>query len=109
MRISITAAGMVTAVGVNYPSSCAAIRAGISGARKTNLWDAESGEYIAAGKVDLPHWWEGTGKLADLIAPAIQECLRSSNKISGLEIPIVLGVAAQDRPYRIRNLDQEIL
>jgi 3-oxoacyl-[acyl-carrier-protein] synthase-1 len=109
MRVAVTAAGMVTPVGFNYASSCAAIRAGISGIREANLWDAESGEYLTAGKVDLPHWWEGIGKLADLVAPAIHECFERAGGIKAREIPILLGVASPDRPCRLEGLDEQIL
>jgi 3-oxoacyl-[acyl-carrier-protein] synthase-1 len=54
--LAIKASGMVTSVGFNAPATCAAIRAGIRNVNETNLWDAESGSYLAAGKVDLPHW-----------------------------------------------------
>ena len=108
MNLSVTAAGMVTPVGFNYASSCAAMRAGISGIRQANLWDAESGEYLSAGKVDLPQWWEGLGKLADLAAPAIRECLVASGARQE-EIPILLGVAGLDRPCRLSGLDDELL
>lgn len=108
MTIAITAAGMVTPVGLNYRSSCAALRAGVSGIREANLWDAESGEYISAGKVDLPHWWEGLGKLAELVSPAIHECL-SVAEAPAKDIPILLGVAGADRPHRLVGLDDELL
>jgi len=99
---------MVTAVGFNYASSCAAIRAGISSAKQANLWDGESGEFVTAAKVFLPHWWEGLGKLADLVAPAVQECLSAApNPVE--EIPILLGVAASDRPHRMEGLDDLLL
>jgi 3-oxoacyl-[acyl-carrier-protein] synthase I len=78
ISVSILAAGMVTAVGFNYAASCAAIRAGIKGIRVLNLWDAENGEYLSGAKVDLPQWWEGIGKLADLAAPAIWDCLEAA-------------------------------
>jgi 3-oxoacyl-[acyl-carrier-protein] synthase-1 len=109
LRVSVTAAGMVTAVGFNYAASCAAIRAGISGIKEANLWDAESGEYLDAGKVDLPHWWEGVGKLADLAAPAIHECVLDAGGIPPRDIPILLGVAAPDRLCRLPGLDEQIL
>lgn len=100
---------MVTAVGFNAPASLAAIRAGIRNVNETNLWDAESGEYLAAGRVLLPHWWIGLGKLAELVAPAIHECLEAAKPIPAEQIPILLGVAAPDRPYRWENLDETIL
>jgi 3-oxoacyl-[acyl-carrier-protein] synthase I len=107
--LAIKAAGMVTAVGFNAASSCAAMRSGISGVRQTNLWDPESGTYLAAGKVSLPQWWVGLGKLADLVAPAILECWKEAEPIPPQSIPVLLGVASTDRPFRLADLDTQIL
>jgi len=107
--VSVVAGGMVTAVGFNYQSSCAAIRAGIKGFGQVNLWDAQNGEYLTGAKVDLPHWWEGLGKLAELVSPAIWECMEHAKPEKTQAIPILLGIAAPDRPHRLPQLDQEIL
>ena len=107
--LSIKAYGMVSAVGFNAPASLAAIRAGIRNVNEANLWDAESGEYLAAGKVFLPHWWVGIGKLAELVAPAIHECLLAAEPVPADQIPLLLGVAAIDRPFRCYNLDEQII
>jgi 3-oxoacyl-[acyl-carrier-protein] synthase I len=108
-QVSVIAGGMVTSVGFNYESSCAAIRAGVSGVKRSNLWDPEVGEYLLAGKVNLPQWWQGVGKLADLVAPAIRECLEAAKPEPAFSIPILLGVAPHDRPHRLARLDEEIL
>jgi 3-oxoacyl-[acyl-carrier-protein] synthase-1 len=100
---------MVTPVGFNAPASLAAFRASIRNVNETNLWDAESGEYLAAGKVSLPHWWVGLGKLAELVAPAIHECLLAAQPVPADQIPLLLGVAALDRPFRWNNLDEQII
>jgi 3-oxoacyl-[acyl-carrier-protein] synthase-1 len=107
--LAIRAAGMVTAVGFNAAASCAAMRAGIRNVNKTNLWDMYSGKYLAAGKVPLPQWWVGVGKLAELAAPAIFECLSAAEPIPAESIPVLLGVASPDRPFRFPNLDADIL
>jgi 3-oxoacyl-[acyl-carrier-protein] synthase I len=78
MELAVTASGMVTPVGFNARSSLAALRAGIRNVHEVNLWDGECGEYLAAGKVPLPQWWVGVGKLAELAAPAIRECLQAA-------------------------------
>ena len=109
MPVSVVAAGMVTPVGFSCESSCAAIRAGVSGVRRANLWDAENGAYLFAGKVNLPHWWQGIGKLADLVAPAIWECLKAAEPEPAFRVPILLGIAPADRPHRRPRLDEEIL
>jgi len=107
--LSIKAAGMVTCVGFNAESSCAAMRAGIRNVVETNLWDKYSGTYLPAGRVALPHWWVGVGKLADLVAPAIEECFAAAGPVQAAAIPVMLGVAPPNRPYRFRGLDETIL
>lgn len=107
--LAVKAAGMVTAVGYNYAASCAAMRAGIRNVNETNLWDPQSGTYLAAGKVPLPQWWVGIGKLADLLAPAIMECLTAARPVEPAEIPILVGVASPEQPCRMPNLDEELL
>ncbi len=107
--ISISACGLVTSAGFNAASSLAAMRAGIRCVKETNLWDAQSGEYLPAGKVQLPQWWVGIGKLAELVAPAINECLIAAQPIAATEIPVLLGVSSQDRPFRFDGLDEQIL
>ncbi len=107
--LAIKTSGMVTAVGFNAPASLAAIRAGIRNVKETNLWHAESGTHLGAGKVPLPQWWVGLGKLADLAAPAILECLEAAKPIPPQEIPVLLGVAPADRPFHLPELDTQIL
>jgi 3-oxoacyl-[acyl-carrier-protein] synthase-1 len=108
-RLAIKTAGMVTPVGFNFAATAAALRAGIRNVNETNLWDAESGTYLAAGKVPLPQWWVGIGKLADLAAPAIQECLAAAAPVPAPEVPVLLGVAPPDRPFRFPDLDRQIV
>jgi 3-oxoacyl-[acyl-carrier-protein] synthase-1 len=100
---------MVTAVGFNAATSLAAMRAGIRNVNETNLWDAESGEFLPAGRVFLPHWWVGIGKLAELVSPAIYECLVAAEPIQSIEIPVLLGVSCLDRPHRFAGLNDQIL
>lgn len=109
MGLAVAASGMVTAVGFNARASCAAMRAGVSGVTVVNLWDPETGEYIKGAKVSLPQWWEGVGKLVDLVAPAIQECLSEASPTPPSEIPIFLGVAPATRPFRFENLETALL
>lgn len=107
--LAIQASGMVTAVGFSSDASCAAMRAGVRNVHQIGLWDRESGEFLAVGKVPLPHWWIGLGKLAELAAPAIQECLVAAQPIPAAEVPVLLGIAGPDRPYRPRGLEESLL
>src|SRR5208283_1735134 len=90
--LAIKAAGMVTAVGFNAPACLSALRAGIRNVNRTNLWDKYSGQYLAAGKVPLPQWWVGLAKL-----------------VPAQNIPVLLGVAPPDRPFRFSGLDTEMI
>jgi 3-oxoacyl-[acyl-carrier-protein] synthase I len=107
--LAVKAAGLVTSIGFNGPATCAALRAGIRNVYETNLWEPGSGTYLAAGKVPLPQWWVGIGKLADLAAPAIQECLRAAEPISPDQVPVLLCVPSHDRPYRLKDLDTRLV
>src|SRR5262245_38811056 len=109
VRLAVLGTGMVTPLGFNAPASLAALRAGISAVGETGWVDFESGERLKGAKVDLPHWWEGLGKLADLVAPAIAECLQLVEPDARTAVPLLVGVAAHDRPARIPRLDEDLL
>jgi 3-oxoacyl-[acyl-carrier-protein] synthase I len=101
--------GLVTALGFNAPATLAALRAGISGVRSTNWLDHENGEALQGAMVQLPQWWEGVGKLADLVAPAIHECLSDLAPEEAVATPLLIAVAAPERPGRFANLDAQLL
>jgi 3-oxoacyl-[acyl-carrier-protein] synthase I len=100
---------MVTALGFNAPATLAALRAGISAVGETAWVDDDSGEPLRGAKVALPQWWEGVGKLAELLAPAVDESLLGVDKRARADIPILIGVAAHDRAERIARLDEDLL
>jgi len=107
--LAIQRFGLVTGLGFNAPASLAALRAGISAVRRTNWLDHETGEPLRGAIVPLPQWWEGIGKLADLAAPAINECLSTLTPGRAARTPILIGVAAAQRPGRFPNLDAQLL
>lgn len=112
---AVFANGMVTAVGFNAPACCAAFRAGISNIQIENLWNASPGEALQAGRPHMPQWWEGPDMLAELVAPPIIECHQALNEIPEYshldpkQIPILLILAPESRPFRWPNLDQRIM
>lgn len=107
--LAVLASGMVTALGFNAPATLAALRSRVSAVRQTPYVDFESGEPLNGAKVSLPHWWEGVGKLAELAAPAIHECLLAALPESSAEIPILLGVASAERPDRTARIEEDLL
>src|SRR5438132_297826 len=109
-QIAVFASGMVTPLGYNAASSLAALRAGVSAVRQTPCVDPESGEPLSGARVSLPHWWYGIGMLADIVAPALDECfLAAQDMAPAADIPILLGVSAPDRPGRPSGLDDHLL
>jgi len=109
VSLVVRASGLVTAVGFNAPASLAAMRAGLSGIKASHLWDASSGEYLKAARVALPHWWDGLGKLAELVAPAIGECLEAAALAPGDNIPLLLCIAEPSRPGREEGLEDHFV
>lgn len=107
--IAVRAAGMVTAVGLSMDTTCAAMRAGVSGASRANLWDPYSMSWIQASRVPLRQWWEGAGKLVELLAPAVRECLTAALPVSPKRVPILLGVPTLNRPFRWSGFDEWVL
>jgi len=108
-RLVVQASGLVTALGYNAPATLAALRAGISAVRETPWSDHVSGEPLKGTRVSLPQWWFGVGMLADLVAPAIHECLTAAGSVPASEIPILVSVSPADRPGRPERLDHALL
>jgi 3-oxoacyl-[acyl-carrier-protein] synthase-1 len=109
IQLAVIASGMVSALGFNSAASLAAMRSGISAVRELPWMDFESGEPLRGAKVSLPHWWDGVGKLADLLAPALAECLEAAAKQGDLRIPLLIGIAARDRTARPEGLEDYLL
>jgi 3-oxoacyl-[acyl-carrier-protein] synthase I len=107
--LSVKACGMITAVGFNAASSCAAIRAGISGVKMANLWDSSTGEYLQAARPETPQWWEGPDMLAELATPPIIECLESIPQEAPDSIPVFLLLSPPSRPFRHPDLEEIIV
>jgi 3-oxoacyl-[acyl-carrier-protein] synthase-1 len=108
MPVAVLGSGMVTGVGLNSPSSCAAMRAAISGFTETHFVD-KGGESVIGCPVPLESPWRGIAKLARLAAPAIKECLNADLGIRPEAIPLLLCVAEKGRPGRLEGLDEELL
>jgi hypothetical protein len=75
--LHIHGAGMVTAVGLDAPSTCAALRARLDGFRETRFV-GPSGDWLIGAAVPLPRNWIGVKRMAHLAAGAIVEVLRQA-------------------------------
>lgn len=96
--LHINATGMVTAVGLDAPSTCAALRARIDGFRETRFL-GPAGDWLVGAAVPLPRNWIGTRRLAHLAAGAIVEALA---QVPGLDADaaLILCLAEENRPGR---------
>lgn len=104
--LAITATGMVTGVGLNTASTCAAIRAAIDNFQETRFMDS-GGEWILGCEVALEEPWRGTRKLAKMLAQAVKECVQqASADISST--PLLLCLAESERPGRPDRLANRV-
>jgi 3-oxoacyl-[acyl-carrier-protein] synthase-1 len=103
--IAILAAGMVTGVGLDAPSSCAAIRCAIDNFSETRFMD-KGGEWIIGSQVPLAQPWRGLPKLVHMVVPTIRECLAQTGDVRPERIPLLLCVAEKERPGRLEGLDE---
>ncbi|HWL56740.1 MAG TPA: 3-oxoacyl-ACP synthase [Paracoccus sp. (in: a-proteobacteria)] len=94
--IGIEAAGMVTAVGLDWASASAALRARLDGFAETRFV-APGGWRIGAG-VPLPRNWIGPKRMAHLAAGAIADILRQDP--AARDAALILCLAEESRPGR---------
>jgi len=101
--LAIRAAGLVTGVGLDWESSCAAIRAGLNHFTETRFI-ARGGDWIVASEVTLAEPWRGATKLAKMAAQAIGDCLARAAGIEPKETALLLCLAEETRPGRLAEL-----
>ncbi|MEM7259946.1 MAG: hypothetical protein AAF404_21445, partial [Pseudomonadota bacterium] len=104
--LAIAATGMVTSVGLDSKSSCAAIRCAIDNFQETRFMD-EGGEWQIGAEVPLEEHWRGRAKLIKMAVKAIAECLQQVNCNDTTAIPLILSLPETDRPGRVIDNDNE--
>ena len=97
-HLHIQAAGMVTCVGLDAASSCAAMRGRLDGFAETRFMGPD-GEWLIGGAVPLPRNWIGVKRMAHLAAGALSD-LRSQAPGALETAPILICLAEEDRPGR---------
>jgi len=106
--LSIVGSGMMTAVGLNAPSSCAAIRCGLNNFQETRFMDS-TGEWIVASEVPLETPWRGPEKLGRMLASVINESFETDPGLTPEETPIIFCFAERERPGRLDDLNQRVI
>lgn len=98
--LAIISTGMVTPVGLDSASSCAAIRCAIDNFGETRFIDA-GGEWQIGSEVRLEKPWRGRTKLLKMAAMSISECLAAAGTTETTNIPLFLCLPESDRPGRM--------
>lgn len=106
-HIIIERTGLVTAVGLSAPASCAALRAKVSNPSETRF-KGPDGEWLMGHQVPLPQPWRGMARLAKMAAMAIEEALQQVPKADWGKFPMLLCVAERERPGRMAGLDEQL-
>ncbi|MBN7821641.1 beta-ketoacyl synthase N-terminal-like domain-containing protein [Bowmanella yangjiangensis] len=104
--LAITATGMVTGVGLDTYSSCAAIRAAIDNFQETRFMD-EQGEWIQGCAVPLEEQLQGARKLAMMLCKALEECAAQA-QVHLEEIPVIICLSEPERPGIPENLGNKV-
>ncbi len=106
--LDILSIGMVTAVGLDAPSSCAAMRARLDGFQETRFIGA-GGDWLIGAPVPLPRNWLGEKRLAHLAAGAIVEALQGVPKAVVGDTALILCLAEETRQGRLAPDGQSLL
>lgn len=106
--ICIVSSGMVSAVGFDAPSSCAAIRCAIDNFQETRFLD-RAREWLLGATVSLDEPCQGRTKLVRMAARAIGEAMQQLEGVDSTQMPLLLGVAEEDRPGRLSGLDASLI
>jgi 3-oxoacyl-[acyl-carrier-protein] synthase I len=96
--LHIRACGMVTAVGLDAASSCAAMRARLDGFRETRFL-GPGGQWLIGGAVPLPRNWIGQKRMVHLAAGAVVDTLNAAPGAGG-DLALILCLAEETRPGR---------
>ena len=98
-QIDIASAGMVTAVGLDAASSCAAMRARLEGFVETSFVSSP-GEWLVGAPAPLPRAFIGEKRLAHMAAASILEATEDYPDARKSAV-LILCLAEGDRPGRV--------
>ncbi|RWG53720.1 MAG: 3-oxoacyl-ACP synthase [Mesorhizobium sp.] len=98
-KLDIVSVGMVTAVGLDALSACAAMRARLDGFQQTRLLGS-AGEWLTGAPVALPRNWIGEKRMAHLAGAAICEALEKAPEARG-QTALILCLPEDGRPGRL--------
>jgi 3-oxoacyl-[acyl-carrier-protein] synthase-1 len=98
MNLHVVSTGMVTAVGLDAPSSCAAMRARLDGFQETRFLGIDS-NWLVGAPVPLPRNWIGQKRMVRLAAGAVMDALAAAPGAEA-DLALILCLAEDTRPGR---------
>lgn len=106
--VAIHSVGLVTSIGLDAATTCAALRASVTNPSLTRFRGSDS-EWIGGHQVELDVPWVGVSKLAHMAAQAAAECLAGDpdGQIEE-DLPVLLCVAEHERHGRLDGLDERL-
>ncbi len=107
LPLAILKTGLMTAVGADAPSSCAAFRSKLTNPTPTHFMDS-TGEWIVAHQVAFEEHEGDLQKLARMGAIVIDEAMSEIPRNEWPEVPVLLCVAEKQRPGRLEGLDDRL-
>ena len=104
----LTACGLVTPVGLSFPSATAAMRGGITAFAEVPYHDSLGKPVIGAEIPGVADGWRGAERLSRLLATAVMECLERADLKDPASTPIVINLAEQEAPGRPASWTRQI-
>jgi 3-oxoacyl-[acyl-carrier-protein] synthase-1 len=101
-RAFLTSAGMVSAVGHDAASSCAAIRADLAGFRELGYLDDDGDPIRGAPVPGVPASDRPPERLRELLTMSLGDCLAGASWLGDTAMPLLVGIAEPDRPGGLR-------
>lgn len=102
--MSVSHAGLVTSVGLDVATTCAALRCRLNNFVELGFWDAEN-EPVIGAPVPWQSMGAGIDKLAQMTGSAIRQALAARPDIDLAQTPLLLCLAEPERVGRLPALD----
>lgn len=106
--MTIVGAGMLTGVGPDGPTSCAAIRCGLNNFQETRFMDT-GGEWIVASEVPMEESWRGPEKLGRMLASVVAETFKADDTLNPADTPVIMCFSERERPGRLEDLNERVV
>lgn len=104
---AIVGCGMATAIGLDAPSACAALRARLDNFQETRFISRD-GAWILGAEVPLAEQWRGLPRLVQLLLGPVRECLDACPDVAPGAVPLFLCIAEPARAGRLAGLDDRL-